>query len=382
MRPTTPVRRLLVRTWLIAALGGLVACGGPLAAAPAACAEPTDLAPLADETLAAAVRAALGVATGPTCEALATLEHLDVYDLGVASLAGLEHAHALVSLQADRNAIEDVTPLAGLSELRWLWFGGNQVSDIAPLAGLSGLRGISFWGNPVASVAPIAGMTHLERAFIGIVPARDHHLLADLTSLQVLHVPDSGLSDLAFVAGMSELEEFFATWNDAIGDASVLATATNLVRLDLGDTGLTDVAFLAALPNLRHVALWGNEIADTGPIEALTDLVHLDIGGTGMSDLSMLANSPELEVLHAWANGLSDVSPLESLGALRMVGISGNLISDIGPLVANVSLGSDTRIELEWNCLDLTPGSTNRNDIDALLGRGVDVSYEPQRDGC
>ncbi|TVR88667.1 MAG: leucine-rich repeat domain-containing protein [Trueperaceae bacterium] len=382
MRTSFLVRQWLVGASVLVALGLLVACGGPGVPTPAACTEPTDLAPIADAALADAVREALGVTAGPTCGELAKLTVLDIQDLGVTTLAGLEHAHALVTLQADRNDVDDVTVLAGLSNLRGLWFGGNQVSDIAALAGLTELRGISFWNNPVTSVAPISAMTQLTHAYIGDTPARDHHLLVGLTQLRVLNLNRSGLTNLDVLAGMTEIEEFHATWNDELVDASALASATKLVRLDLGDTGLTDVAFLSSLPDLRMVTLWGNPIADVGPIEALSDLTHLDVGGTGVNDLAFLANSPGLASLYAWSNEIADISVLASLPDLVTVVIPGNALSDIGALVANAGFAAGAQLNVAWNCLDVTPGSANRNDIDALVDRGVAVEFEPQRDGC
>lgn len=379
MRTSFLVRRTLWAPWVAAALGLLVACGGtggpPVTAA---CTEPTDIAPITDAALAVAVRDALGVATGPTCGELATLTDLDITELGVASLAGLEHAHALVQLGADRNDLADISPVAGLGSLQWFWFGGNDVADVSPLAGLTELRGTSFWNNPVASVAPIAELTKLENLAIGAIPARDHHLLDGLAELRLLHVNDVGLTNLDFVAAMTELEEFRATSNPDLVDASGLASLTKLVSLDLGGASLTDVSFLASLPDLRSIALWGNPIADAGPIEALTGLVQLDIGGTGIGDLAFVANSPDLESLYVWNNGVTDISALSSLGSLNHVLLGGNELTDISPLVANASFAAGATLDVAWNCLDTSPGSPARSDIETLIDRGVDVTFEPQ----
>lgn len=58
---------------------------------------------------------------------------------------------------------------------------------------------------------------------------------------------------------------------------------------------------------------------------------------------------------------------------------SGNSVSDISALVENEGIASEAYVFMQNNYLDLTPGSQNMNDINALLGRGVEVSYGRQR---
>jgi len=55
-----------------------------------------------------------------------------------------------------------------------------------------------------------------------------------------------------------------------------------------------------------------------------------------------------------------------------------NQISDIRALVDNPGLDAGDRVDLRHNALDLTPGSPDMVDIEALQARRVRVSFEPQ----
>jgi Leucine-rich repeat (LRR) protein len=77
-------------------------------------------------------------------------------------------------------------------------------------------------------------------------------------------------------------------------------------------------------------------------------------------------------------NQVSDISALSNLTNLHDLDFKGNQVSDISALVENEGFGPGDYIVMRYNYLDLTEGSQNRQDIDTLISRGVDVYYEPQ----
>ena len=119
----------------------------------------------ADANLELAVRRTLNKPEGPlTADDLASLTKLDVewQDVsGIESLAGLEHATALDTLNLWGNQIADLSALAGLTQLSYLNLGNNQVVDVGPLAGLTNLQWLSLWGNEVADVSALSELTKL-----------------------------------------------------------------------------------------------------------------------------------------------------------------------------------------------------------------------------
>jgi len=76
---------------------------------------------------------------------------------------------------------------------------------------------------------------------------------------------------------------------------------------------------------------------------------------------------------------VTDISSLQNLINLFSLYFSYNQLSDISALVSNPGLGSGDQIYMEYNYLDLTDGSQNKQDIETLLSRGVSIDYIPQR---
>jgi hypothetical protein len=58
--------------------------------------------------------------------------------------------------------------------------------------------------------------------------------------------------------------------------------------------------------------------------------------------------------------------------------LADNQILDISALVDNGGLGAGDLVTIRYNYLDITPGSPNMLDIEALQGRGINVVYIPQ----
>ena len=87
-----------------------------------------------------------------TTNTMLNLTTLEVYDLGIRHLAGLEHAKNLSELSLRSNSISDTSPLAGLTRLTDLDLYDNNISDIAPLVGLTQLKHLDLRSNPLHDV--------------------------------------------------------------------------------------------------------------------------------------------------------------------------------------------------------------------------------------
>jgi hypothetical protein len=114
---------------------------------------------------------------------------------------------------------------------------------------------------------------------------------------------------------------------------------------------------LSDFPNLEAVHIGYNPITDLSPLIARTQLEDVDLRGLDLSNISFL----------------------ESFTELFYLDLGDNLISDITPLVENTGLGEGDFVNLDGNVLDVTDGSDDKADIDALIARGVDVSFEDQK---
>lgn len=125
--------------------------------------EATDGVYFEDDVLAAAVRSELGIAEGEAIEQeqLAQLSSLDVRDLGISSLVGLEQATGLRQLNLSGNdPLVSIEPLYGL-ELTHLNVSFTSVASIGPVTGMP-LRELDVWDTDIESIDAVSTLSELE----------------------------------------------------------------------------------------------------------------------------------------------------------------------------------------------------------------------------
>ncbi len=276
-----------------------------------------------DEVLEQAIRDALGKQGGElTCEDLANLVEFNNDNNGISNLEGLQYALNLEVLDTRFGTFGDLSPLSGLTKLKSLILIENSISDISPLK--------------------------------------------NLTNLEILLLSNG--------ADGSET-------NNNVTDLTPLSGLTKLDRLDIVDNGLSSLEGLQGL-NLTDIDARDNSIEDLGPLSEVASLNRLVLSGNKVSDLGPLAGLSNLETLFLDDNQISDLSPLATLENLSSITLGQNELTDIQPLVENSGLGDDDQVVLTENpTLDTCPGSEARAGIDALIERGVDVSFN-QPENC
>ena len=164
-----------------------------------------------DPNLRAAIETALRVSPGTPILSLEmeTLIRLEARDANIRNLTGLEHATNLKDLHLDRNAISDISTLAGLTDLTGLVLDENSISDISTLAGLTNLTNLFIGGNNISDISVLAG----------------------LTNLRGLSLYNTNISDISAITELTDLTRLWFDWNN-ISDLSPLVANTGLGRGD------------------------------------------------------------------------------------------------------------------------------------------------------
>ena len=206
--------------------------------------------------LAAAVGEEIGNTI--TTHTMLNLTRLEVPNREITDLTGIEHAHNLSRLSlggayvdgglrySNNNAVSDVSPLSGLSQLTYLDIDNNQLTNVSPLAGLNQLTYLYLGYNRIADVSPLAG----------------------LNQLTYLDIDNNQLTNVSPLAGLSKLMHL-SLYNNELTDVSPLAGLSQLTYLELGYNTITDVASLAKLTQLKILGLTGNSISDVSPLAPL-----------------------------------------------------------------------------------------------------------------
>ena len=158
-----------------------------------------------DPNLRAAIETALRVSPGTpiVSSEMETLIRLEARDANIRNLTGLEHATNLKDLRLDRNAISDISVLAGLTDLTGLGLDENSISDISTLAGLTNLTNLLIGGNNISDISVLAGLTNLRGLSLYNTNISDISAITELTDLTRLWFDWNNISDLSpLVANM------------------------------------------------------------------------------------------------------------------------------------------------------------------------------------
>ena len=294
--------------------------------------------PLPDPNLRAAIAEELGKSPNSpiTAVEMTTLRELEVPGRGIRNLAGLQFATNLRRLHLSNweqqgNDVSDLSPIAGLIELRDLFLSDNPISDLSPLRGLNKLSRLVCKHTKISDLSPLAGLTNLRHLDVsGNASTLDLSPIARLINLQFLAAPE--IVELSPVAGLINLTDLFFSGNDNITDLSPVAGLINLGLLHSGGNAVSDLSPLARLTELWHLYLPGAEISDLTPLAGLTSLRELYLHHNDISDISPLAGLTGLTRMRLEHNNISDISPLTGLTNLKWMAIDNNNISDFSPL--------------------------------------------------
>ena len=272
-----------------------------------------------DPNLRAAVVEALGKSPNApiTVEEMKGLRRFDLANRRVRDLTGLQFATNVTWLHLIDNQISDLSPIAGLIELREIWARGNVLSDISPVRGLINLTHLEFPGSPISDLSSVKG----------------------LTNLIYLNCNNTLVSDLSPISGLVNLE-WLLMHHTNVSDMSPISGLINLKVIYFNNDTVSDISAFAGLVNLEVIGTWGNPFSDLSPLTGLTKLERLDICGARLSeaDLSLLAGLTGLKELYLVGNGISDISPIARLTGLERLGVRDNHISNISPLAGLTNL--------------------------------------------
>ena len=305
-----------------------------------------------DPNLRAVIAEALGKSPHApiTVEEMERLEELDLPDAGIGDLTGLQFATNLNELflgtwrENEGNQISDLSPIAGLVELRDLRLDENPISDLSPLKNLKNLTHLVCRDTPVSDLSPLAGLINLRLIFLNANPnISDLSPLSGLINLEVLHLTDNKVSDLSPLAELINLEGLLS-WGNPVFDLSPLTQLPKLDNLNICGGKISDLTPLVDFTSLKELYFANNEISDISPLARLTGLNRLNLEDNDISGVSPLASLTNLTWLNLEDNDISDISPLAGLTNLTWLDLSNNEISDFSPLD-----GLRENIKLIWH---------------------------------
>ena len=149
----------------------------------------------------------------PTGEiTIADLKKLKSFNLS--QVKGLEeldvcifsHMTGLKELFLGEGTFDDLSPIAGATNLESLRASINEVSDLAPLSKLKKLDRLDLGRTQVKDIAPLAELTALTELQLDGTQVEDIKPLAKLTLLETLSVKGTKVKDLSPLNGLKKLK--------------------------------------------------------------------------------------------------------------------------------------------------------------------------------
>ena len=360
---------------------------------------------ITDANLRAVIADSLGKTSGEaiTFADMAKLTRLDAPNKGILDLTGLEYATNLTWLDlglasvndewVNSNAISDISPLSGLTNLTVLLLSRNRVSEVSALSGLTSLEVLALASNSISNISPLSGLSSLQVLSLDNTSISDISPLSGLTNLEVLYLRSNSITNISPLSGLTSLARLYLdgnsitnisplsgltrlTWldlyNNSITDLSPLSGLSSLQVLYLDGNSITNISPLSGLTSLRGLLLSNNSITGLSPLSGLTSLQVLSLSDNRISELSALSGLTSLTTLYLGRNSISELSALSGLSSLQVLDMDNNSISNLAPLVANTGLGNGDYVDVRVNPLSATSLNTH---IPALQARGVTVQF-------
>ena len=173
-----------------------------------------------DAALRAAVREELGLpAAAPlTKDQMQRIVSLYLNDKGISDITGLEFATNIKQLDISQNPLTDLRPLSNLIQLTGLhfWhFPGNSTNlDLRPLASLINLEVLFFEGNGISDITPLAGLRELRELYLTNNWIEEVHSLAGLINLEMLFLEGNGVTDISPLSNLKQLRILHIKYNN------------------------------------------------------------------------------------------------------------------------------------------------------------------------
>ncbi len=372
-----------------------------------------DVVAFADLNLSNQVVSALGFAAGTTVH-LTDLDNLTYFhanNQGITNIAGLDCARYLNDVDLGNNAITDASPLGWDFSLQYLYLNTCGLQDASFISGLTNLVNLDLSGNTIHIIPDMQGLAGtldwLQINYNGplIYPER----LACLTNLVSLGLNDDGLPDIAFTAGMTQLQQldvgggymqdpdlnyvsdisplngkpinWLSLSFDQVTNVPLVAAFSSLASLYLSSNHFDNLNFITNLPNLQQLSINVSTVTNVSTLTNHTLLNYLDVSYTAATDLSAVSGLTNLSTL--WAGGnhthtadfvialtnvswlgleydnLTDITPLTTLSNLYYLTLENDQLTDVSVLASKTNLNY---LYLTGNQIhDLTPlsGLTN-----------------------
>ena len=289
-----------------------------------------------------------------TLDALGALTQLEELTLSVDSLVSVNFAATMPNLKyltISNGRITDISGLAGATALEelniWGHFNVESVLDLSPLSGLTNLRYINLEHMGIADLSPLSGMRSLRHLDI-ISP-----LIKTLEPLRGMRFDEGVIIQSSFIKDWTPVEEYIEPGTIPMDPQPVEFSSPEFEAMVRRCFGLTDdePIYDSQLAGIAALTIVGNEMHggcyfDFGwyydgvgkdvPLDDLKlfpNLRFLSLHGSyDDAALQVLSGLNRMETLHLSSDKITSLEMLRGMNNLQWLTLGGKGITDLSPL--------------------------------------------------
>lgn len=221
-----------------------------------------------------------------------------------------------ITNKADSVGLSDIRQMNAITELD---LGNNQmIQNIEPLARLTNLQKLNISGTKISDLTPIRNLTELQEVDASRTLITDVSVLKYAGKITRLNIENTNVPDISVIKKMPTLQVLDAS-NTKASDFTGLTDLTSLVNLDLGGTQLQSLAPLQNLSALQVLDISSTPVSDLKPISGLKTMTELTIDSTSVVDAAPIGQMTGLVILSINSTKIATLEPLKSLSKLQKV---------------------------------------------------------------
>ncbi len=212
---------------------------------------------------------------------------LDLSNLEITDLTGIEHAINIKILEVSNNQITDLTPIANLTNLTTLAVNSNPVTNLDALENFTSMLSLYAANCNITDISGIRNLTEIGYIVLNNNQITDISPIGEIEDMAIVLLSNNKISDVS--AFENKLISTLDLRSNQITDISPLANVAEYSPEE-GE---------AAYKGINGLYLGNNQITDLTPLSSWNAIGAIDISNNQITDLTPLSNNKNLEVLEA-----------------------------------------------------------------------------------
>ncbi len=172
-----------------------------------------------------------------TNDDLFDIKSLDINNLGIKSLEGIQYLTNLRMVNLAYNDIEDITPVSDLKKLVYFYGENNRIKDIASLTYCERLESINVSNNDMKDISDLSALKKLKGLSMKNNNIENIDFIKSNYSLEMVNLSNNNIKDLSPIQNLKDLKWLFLSNND-IEDVEVLQSFKRFEVLDINGNNI------------------------------------------------------------------------------------------------------------------------------------------------